>query len=305
MNVKKNLYMFFLFIVIAFLFMIASPLHGLEEVKISAAVLEFTNNTGNSQYDYLEKAIPKTLTTELSKSKQLVIVEREKVDKILKEQELGMAGVTNASKIDSIGKILAADYIIYGDFTFLESKDNKKILINAHYTRIKTGAVQSEKAKGYLKFLDGHIELLSNNLRNKIAGESDYLESLKVGMPIGRYLLIGTGVSLITTGVLHYFFMNAREDYRNSTTLSSIDDNYKKTEIIYWTRNSFAGLTLVLGFITAASYIFDWGETGEILAFNPFTSDNDIAFSPGFNLQPVGNNDKMGYNISLFITKKF
>jgi TolB-like protein len=281
------------------------PSEALEEVKISIAVLEYNNNTGDSKYDYLEKAIPKTLMSELSRSKRLIIVEREKIEKIVKEQELGMIGVTDTSKIGEIGKLLAADYIVYGDYTFIESQDTPKtILINAHYTKIKTGAVQSEKAKGYIQFLDGHIELLSNNIRNRIAGESDYMQSLKVGTPVGTYLLIGTGVSLITTCVLQYFFLKSRKDYRDSTTLNSIDDNYDKTQKLFWTRNGFAGATVLLGLTTTAAYIFQWGRTGEILALVPSVQDYNFAYINS-SLRTSGHNIQTGNGLYIFYSRKF
>ena len=303
MKAKISLLLFFLIILSTSI--MPCPSEALEEITISIAFLEFNNNTGDSKYDYLEKAIPKTLMSELSRSKRLIIVEREKIDKILKEQELGMTGVADTSKIGEIGKLLAADYIVYGDYTFIESQENKnKILINVHYTKIKTGVAQSEKAKGYIQFLDGHIELLSNNIRNRIAGESDYTQSLKVGTPVGTYLLIGTGVSLVTTCVLHYFFLRSRKDYRNSTTLTSIDDNYDKTQKLFWIRNGFAGATVLLGLTTTAAYIFQWGKTGEILALVPSIPDYNYAYINN-NIRTSGYNTQTGYGLYIFYSRKF
>lgn len=293
----------FLFIILV-IFLLPSASNAQDEVKTTIAVLEFNNNTGDANYDHIKKAVPKTLTSELSKSKRLIIVERENIDKILKEHELGMAGITDASRIGEIGKLLAADYIVYGDFTFIESQGNqKRILINAHCANVKTGSLQSEKAKGYFHFLDGHIELLSNNIRNKVAGESDYIQSLKVGTPVGTYLAVGTGVSFITTCVLQYFFLKSREDYRNSTTLSSIDSNYEKAQKIYWTRNSFAGATLLLGLATTAAYVFNWGKTGEIFAIVPSIPDYNFANNNSFRASEY--NIQSGYGLYLFYSIKF
>jgi TolB-like protein len=302
--VKAKILLLFLF---SFLCMSIMPhtSQALEEINIFIAVIEFNNNTGDSKYDYLEKAIPKTLMSELSKSKRIVIVEREKIDKILREQELGMAGITDSSRIGEIGKLLSADYIVYGDFTFIETRDiQKKIIINTHYVKIKTGAVQSEKASGYIQFLDGHIELLSNNIRNRIAGESDYLQSLKTGTPVGKYLLIGTGISFTATCVIQYFFLKSREDYRNSTTLASIDNNYDKTQKLYWTRNGLAGATLVLGLAATAAYIFDWGKRGEILAIVPSIPEYNSANTDN-NLRTSGYNKQSGYGLNILYSKNF
>lgn len=244
---------------------------ALEEIRISVAILDFSNNTGEDSYDYLEKAIPKTMMSELSKSNRIVIVERDKIKKILREHELSMTGITDSSKLGNVGQLISADYIVHGDFTFID-KTNKKLVVNAHYVKVESGAAKSEKAKGYLRFLDGHIELLANNLTNRIAGENEFLTSIDVGSPYSTYLLIGTGISVVTTGVLHYFFLQKRDDYKNSETLSSINDNYDSSEKLFWARNSFAGATLLIGTITALAYIYNWGDTGEILAVLPTMS---------------------------------
>ncbi len=48
-------------------------------------------------------------------------------------------------------------------------------------------------------FLDGHIELIGNNLKNKTAGETDYLEQLNVGTPYSTYFPAGSGACILTT----------------------------------------------------------------------------------------------------------
>ncbi len=297
----KSKYIFLLSVILLSLWPLS--LYAIEEVKISVAIFEFSNNTGQDSYDYLEKALPKTLVSELSHSKRIVIVEREKIDKILTEHELNMAGVTSRSKVGKMGKLLAADYIIHGNFTFLESKkEDKRILINANYVKVKSGAVKSVKAKGAFKFLDGHIELLSNNLRHKIAGETDYMEKLNVGRPYSTYFLIGSGACLLTTGVLHYFFLDKREDYRSTKTLNDIEDNYDSTETFYWVRNSMFGVSLIAISLTVVSYVFNWGETGEVLAFLP---SGQLYLSQNLNNNYNNYNNKESYNITAFYTKRF
>ena len=58
----KLLFKYFLVIIMSSL---PLTLYAIEEVKISIAVFEFTNNTGEDSFDYLEKALPKTLISEL------------------------------------------------------------------------------------------------------------------------------------------------------------------------------------------------------------------------------------------------
>ena len=130
--------------------------------QVTVVVADFENNTGGFNLDYWEKAIPDFLTSELSKSDRIVIVERNKLDKVLEEQALVLSGVLDSSNVKQVGKLLNAQFIIQGTI----NQTNGKSRIDANIIKVKTGEVKNEKV---IAPDDNHLEemtqLLSNNIQ--------------------------------------------------------------------------------------------------------------------------------------------
>jgi curli biogenesis system outer membrane secretion channel CsgG len=66
------------------------------------------------------------LTTRVAKLGTIRLLEREKVDSILKEQDFGATNRVNQASRAKIGKVLGADAILYGDITIFGRDDVKK-----------------------------------------------------------------------------------------------------------------------------------------------------------------------------------
>lgn len=81
------------------------------------AIMYFENKSASSELNPLGKALTQMLITDLSSIKGLQIVERERVDNLLAEIELGELGVTDQETAQKAGKALGADYLVWGDFT--------------------------------------------------------------------------------------------------------------------------------------------------------------------------------------------
>jgi len=75
------------------------------------AVIDFdANNVKKSN----ARALTERLTTELIKVDQYIVVERSKVDKMLKEQKFQSSGCVNISCAVEVGNVLGAKYIVVG-----------------------------------------------------------------------------------------------------------------------------------------------------------------------------------------------
>lgn len=78
---------------------------------------------------------------ELSKLTQLRVVERDRIDLVLKEQELALADLVDTTKAISVGKVLAAQYILTG--TLIEMPNSVVIfgrVVNVETTEIESAA---------------------------------------------------------------------------------------------------------------------------------------------------------------------
>lgn len=105
----------------ALFFSAFSTLRAVEKSPL-IAVLPFDDgsiqNRWWTRYNWeLGKGITDMLITELLAGKKFRIVEREMIDKVLKEQDFGAGGRVDASTAAKIGKILGVKYIVIGRVT--------------------------------------------------------------------------------------------------------------------------------------------------------------------------------------------
>lgn len=91
------------------------------ENKTRVAVIEFENK---STWHWSQSGAPgELLVTKLVKSGAFSVIEREKLDKIMQEQNLGQSGAVTAQTAAQIGKILGLNYIITGAVTEWSTTD--------------------------------------------------------------------------------------------------------------------------------------------------------------------------------------
>lgn len=132
------------------------------------AVLVFENGSfgpGARDYDGIGKGIMDVMITDLASSSKVRVVDRERVQKILEEQNLTKSGAIDATTAVKIGKLFGACYSVYG--TYMRGPNGDQIL-TVHTTSNETGQIQNaikEPAKG-----DNVMELIANASSKFISG---------------------------------------------------------------------------------------------------------------------------------------
>ena len=100
--------------------LIAAPQSSYGQAKIKIAIWEFENHAATSWWFHNEMgpAARNTIDTQFSENKQLSakfsVVERDKLNLVLKEQGLAASGAVDPTSAAKIGKILGVKYIIMG-----------------------------------------------------------------------------------------------------------------------------------------------------------------------------------------------
>lgn len=163
----KN-YFSFLFIIL-FLAILQKPLFP--QAKTAIAVLSFAaKNTSQETAD----AVSDILSTELFNTNRFQVVERQAISKMLEEQKLQMAGITDMSKAAEIGKVLNVEKIMIGSV----SKLGKTFIINTRLVNVETGALdlaQNVKCVGE-DGLPGAIANLVATIAQKITVEGSIIK---------------------------------------------------------------------------------------------------------------------------------
>lgn len=91
-----------------------------QDTRPGLAVFPFNNGGSYGQdkenFDALEKGIAGMLISELSANPAVRVVEREALQRLLEEQNLGAAGRVDPQTAARIGKIVGARYVVLGNF---------------------------------------------------------------------------------------------------------------------------------------------------------------------------------------------
>lgn len=101
------------------------------------AISYFDNTSGAEKYNPLSKGLADMLITDLSNVKSIQIVEREKLESLLKEIELGESKFMDESTIQMLGKGLGASYMLTGSYFIMD----ESMRIDARLVNIGTGEV--------------------------------------------------------------------------------------------------------------------------------------------------------------------
>lgn len=218
--------------------------------KPVVAVLDFKNTTGKFFLDEMARGFSSQLKTELSQEHSLVIVERQKIEDILKEQDFVLSDLSSdKDKQTKVGDLLGADYVITGDL----SESGELIRVDVAITRISTGQVIGEKVSGPSKS-SSHVmaRLLANNIVFQLTGNGRRIESIKLkGSPTTAWLT-ATGVLTLGSLVAWNNAQKYRTDYQHTTDFSKMQDTYKRAN--RW-HKAAPGLTVAAG-VAAVTWVY-------------------------------------------------
>jgi TolB-like protein len=119
----------------------AGPAIVSAQAKPVVAVVYFDNNSigkDRADYDGVGKGITEMLINDMAQNPNVKLVDRERIQAILTEQKLTKDGMVDATTANKIGKIVQAQYLIYGGFM---SDGKGTFVLTGRATNLETGAV--------------------------------------------------------------------------------------------------------------------------------------------------------------------
>lgn len=93
-------------------------------LKKRVAVMEFEDKTGHGSWN-LGSGMADKLATALFKSGRFVVIEREQLDKIMKEQALGMTGAVTQGTAANVGRLAGVELMVTGSVNEFGQKEGK------------------------------------------------------------------------------------------------------------------------------------------------------------------------------------
>ncbi|MDY6952468.1 MAG: CsgG/HfaB family protein [Thermodesulfobacteriota bacterium] len=90
----------------------------------TVGVLYFRNQSGQRKLDLLQKGMALMLITDLSKIRDIQVVERVKIQALTEELGLGASGLVDSATSPRVGRLLGAQWLVQGDIL----KDHPEIL---------------------------------------------------------------------------------------------------------------------------------------------------------------------------------
>lgn len=104
----------------------------------SVGVISLSNNTNDASQAWISRGLADMLSTDLAKLSSVTVVQREQLDKVLKEQALGASGVIAPSQAAQLGKVLGAETLLTGSYASI----GKNIRVDLQLIDATTGQVQ-------------------------------------------------------------------------------------------------------------------------------------------------------------------
>jgi TolB-like protein len=110
-------------ILVALATLATAPLLSAQDTRPGIAVMPFQNGGSYGQdkenFDALERGLAGMLISELAQNPGARVVERENVQSLLSEQDLGKDGRVDAATAAKVGKLVGAKYMVLGSFVDL------------------------------------------------------------------------------------------------------------------------------------------------------------------------------------------
>ena len=148
----------------------AAPVVAQEDRRPTVMVLDFNNGSfgkDRADYDALGKGISDFLITDLAGNANIRVVDRDKLQAILAEQNLGREGRVSDETMVKIGKILGAHHIVTGGF-ITDSRGN--LVLNARAIETSTSRIEhtervNDKAENFIDAIGKLARALNAGLK--------------------------------------------------------------------------------------------------------------------------------------------
>ena len=146
--------------------------------RIPVAISYFDNTSNKAELDPLKKGMAEMLITDLSISKDIKLVERERLNDVMKELDLQKSPFVDQSSAAKLGKGLGAAYIVTG--SYIVSGDTMRV--DSRMIDVETNEIAiAAKAEGPTTDFLAIERSLATQLLEGLGGSLSLVEKKKIG----------------------------------------------------------------------------------------------------------------------------
>lgn len=130
---------------------------------IIIAILPFNNNSPDKSLDSTGVTLADLISAQMSSKKGFKLVERQRIEDLLKEMSLGQKGMIDQNTAVQVGKMLGANVMAFGSFSTL----SKKVLLTLRLVKVETGEIVggvTERGEDI-----SNVDVLAENAAKKLA----------------------------------------------------------------------------------------------------------------------------------------
>ena len=109
------------------------------------AIADLTNDTGDPTFDAAGKGVASVLITKFSRLEGIQIVERERLQEVVAEIELGKSGVVDPKTAAKAGKVVGAQYVVLGS---IFSVKLPSVSVSLRVVNVETGTTSVAQQSG-------------------------------------------------------------------------------------------------------------------------------------------------------------
>ncbi len=260
--------------------------------QATLAISDFKNSTGTYHNVSLESSLPEMLKTELVQLGGVIVLERSKIEAVLKEQALAQSGVLNSEEAQQVGRMLNAELVLTGEIT----RPGNRLRIDAHIVRVESGEVFGEKVTGPdEEAIEPMVRALARNIVYNLTGRVSRVQVVPVHKYYGQWIMAAGVGAGIAAAVLHSSYKSNYDEYLRADRLSEFDDPYNRANRSYKARN----LSIVAAAIMISSGFGLWLESKS--AHNQIYAQAELEQNKSLAIRPFYHEANKGFGLCLTV----
>lgn len=154
-------------------------------LKKRLAVMDFDDKTGHGSW-HIGSGMADMLTTSLVKSGKFIVIERQQLEAVLKEQAMGLSGAITPQSAAQVGKLLGVELMVIGSVNEFGEKEGRVGGSVGSRLGGKLGGIRNVGVESKTARVGLDIRLVNTTTGEIVAAEGIAEEETKKGLDVGH-----------------------------------------------------------------------------------------------------------------------